>query len=276
MHADSYFALGSTHDVCQDYALAGDAHGYAFGVVADGCSSSPHTDFGARLLAYGAQSVMLAYPSRLHRLGILPLACTSLGHLVPSRCLDATLMAVYDADGFISAHVAGDGVVVARRLDGTHEVHEIEFSGNAPAYLSYQLDGSRLAALIGEDGPGGVREVTSSALAADFTQTEQEWINDGAIDGDDPNSYWWWLPFSVEEYDLVAVMTDGAQSFQRRAGGALEPVPLNEVLREVLAFKGMKGRFVARRLKRFLGRYCAEHGWSHADDFAVAAIYAGG
>jgi hypothetical protein len=287
MYADSYFALGSTHDVCQDYALAGVADDRVIdgrvvddrpiGIAADGCSSSPHTDFGARFLAFGAREALRRSARGAFASGaVLPLACTLAGGMLPMRCLDATLGVVYgDAvPARIHAWLSGDGIIVARLRDGSgYPVTRVEFSGNAPGYLSYQLSSARFQELA--DGPGATRRVDELLLDPSFAELEAMW-GDEQLSEQDPRSFWLYRGYEASKYDLVMVLTDGAQSFQRRVGGALEPVPLHDVLREVLAFKGMKGRFVARRLKRFLGRYCAEHGWSHADDFAVAAVYAGG
>jgi hypothetical protein len=277
MHSDAFFRRGATHDVCQDYALAGEVNGRAFGIVSDGCSSSEHTDFGARFLAFGAREALRQSPaSRFCAEAVLPLACASVGKMVPMGCLDATLGLVYADECRFRVWLSGDGVVVARRRDGEYWVLQVEFSGNAPGYLSYLLDGRRFHALTQEHGPGGIRQVLSATLSQAFKETATaQWKAEPLTPS--PQSFWLDLPCPTDLYDLVMVLSDGALSFQRKAdSGHLEAVPLNEVLSHVLAFKGMSGRFVARRCKRFLERYCQEHGWSHGDDFGVAAVYAGG
>ena len=50
MFADCAFAAGRGHDVCQDYAAAGGGADEPYAILADGCSTSPDTDVGARLL----------------------------------------------------------------------------------------------------------------------------------------------------------------------------------------------------------------------------------
>ena len=65
MHADSFFAIGSTHKINQDYAWGGMPNTHwseysmsaprAIAIVSDGCSSSKDTDFGSRLLAQSAK-----------------------------------------------------------------------------------------------------------------------------------------------------------------------------------------------------------------------------
>src|SRR6476659_1428102 len=46
MNADATINIGATHALCQDYVIAKDRHV----ILSDGCSSSPDTDIGARLL----------------------------------------------------------------------------------------------------------------------------------------------------------------------------------------------------------------------------------
>jgi hypothetical protein len=67
------------------------------------------------------------------------------------------------------------------------------------------------------------------------------------------------------------VMTDGAESFQRRDGTFLL---LETVLKELFAVKCFQGEFMTRRYVGFQ-RWCQKEGWQHTDDLAVAAIYLG-
>ena len=69
MNADSTFTIGSSHQVCQDYAVAGlrndrglasQRNRLAYAVVSDGCSSSIDSDFGSRLLSKAAERLILS------------------------------------------------------------------------------------------------------------------------------------------------------------------------------------------------------------------------
>ena len=54
MAADVFYAIGSTHHVCQDFAVAnGD-----FVILSDGCSSAKDSDWGARLLVKACHNVI--------------------------------------------------------------------------------------------------------------------------------------------------------------------------------------------------------------------------
>ena len=59
VQCDAFFAIGSTHDICQDYALALNISNRSLLIVSDGCSASPSTDIGARILSRCAAQVLL-------------------------------------------------------------------------------------------------------------------------------------------------------------------------------------------------------------------------
>ena len=79
-------------------------------------------------------------------------------------------------------------------------------------------------------------------------------------------------PNETQNTDLLLIASDGIESFQTANG---EPVPVEEVIDEILAIKNFKGEFLSRRCSRFLSKTCVERGWKHADDFAIAGIYVG-
>ena len=63
MISDSYFEIGNTHMVCQDYALNGSSpdNRLHYSIVSDGCSSSKHSEIGAQILCHVAQDCILTY-----------------------------------------------------------------------------------------------------------------------------------------------------------------------------------------------------------------------
>ena len=80
-------------------------------------------------------------------------------------------------------------------------------------------------------------------------------------------------PFRVnflrDEFDLVVLMTDGAESVQ--AEGKDRAEMLAAVVHELTAFKNCTGSFVQRRLQRAV-KYFKSEGWLLGDDLTVAAI----
>ena len=81
--------------------------------------------------------------------------------------------------------------------------------------------------------------------------------------------------FPKDRYDAVAIMTDGATSFQRTivepTSKRLEKVPVCEVLAEVLNFKNYSGFFVQRRCKAALKKF-ADENTLNMDDFSIGVV----
>ena len=94
MNADHHFWMGKTHNVCEDYAMSGTSGGVSYAIVSDGCSSSPDTDFGARILARAAlKHIYQAWSLEKYSDSVINTArsgALSLG--LPQRALDATLL----------------------------------------------------------------------------------------------------------------------------------------------------------------------------------------
>ena len=273
MNADAVFATGAEHVICQDYARAGvisAADGGAelpFAVVSDGCSSSAHTDIGARLLtstlleawrghqASGWLSVVTHARLLAQMAGYAP------------DCLDATLLyARGDGNDHIDVGVIGDGVVAARRVDGVIEFWKIDNDG-APAYLSYALSRERTQAFL--DYTKGARTIShyrdGELVSEQFDRVDP---------GDD--SILWSMKLPVDRFDLVVLLSDGASSFRAEAeDGSSRAIPTWEIVKRVCAVKTTAGQFMTRRCRRFLRRFCIDNHWTHADDFAAAGMAAG-
>lgn len=260
--ADVSFSIGKTHDVCQDYGVADDprqsdlSESGAVAVVCDGCSSSQDTDMGARLLA---RSAILTRPFDpevvIQRANQYRTALE-----LDQHALDATLlMARETPEGDAEVFVCGDGVVVARRRNGTGYDHwTLSFNLNAPEYLSYRLDAGRYAEY--QKAGGGVLTVGGRCPPVeDCLQARVQGVH-------------FYHVFPKDLYDVVLVMSDGAESFQKRDGTRLVSVPLTEVLDQVLDLKVLTHGFLRRRMGKFLGKFCVTNGWQHYDDFAVGGL----
>lgn len=297
MGSDACFRMGSTHQICQDYAIAGARQGLPYAILSDGCSGvhtpgepgSPFTDFGSRFLVRMA-SVFL----RKTIDGGLPLVVESdlewlngeLTHIMgeslaseayriarqagfDKRALDATLIrAVQRPDGSVVVHQAGDGVVAARnRETGLITYTTMKFGNNMPYYLSYLLDIAERRRYF--DLARSV-EVTTANEVAGSGMGGWNWVEETVVH-----------PLIAEipifqrfifgpEYDLVLIMSDGAESFQDQEG---QIVPVGAIVKQLFDVKSFEGEFLIRRCNKFLSRFCAERGWKHTDDFSVAGIH---
>jgi hypothetical protein len=275
MNANGAFVIGQTHDICQDYATAGVLPEGAYAVVADGCSSSPDTDVGARLLVKAAELLVEQLDTRSddsvewYHATAVGQACAHADVLgIDPRCVDATLLTVRARGSQFIATCFGDGAIVLKDRAGEIAVYAVSFTESYPRYPSYFTDIRRLAAL--DARLGNVKEVTKTRLAPDGTVLARETSTSNRsieiVSG------------SIDEFSLVAVMSDGVNSFTATVASETsrrsERLGLEAILPELVAFKSPTGAFVQRRLNRFRAD-CCRRGWQHLDDLAVAAIHLG-
>jgi hypothetical protein len=289
IQTDAAFSIGETHAVCQDYALATTAEeGAQAALLSDGCSSSPHTDIGARLLAHQVQhdlsrfargfalcpddeppqSIAEALVERTYRRAVR--LAWRLG--LPDGCLDATLLGLVaipgETDGTphsLYTLFYGDGVAVYGRRDGTVVILECAYPAGYPFYPAYLASKDRFESWRGV--PGNAQTLTRTVYAADGTLCEQRTFVPNT-----PQYLFRTDPVEYARLSFAAVFSDGAQSFQqRREEGAFVPVPCRDVVRELTTFKSFTGVFARRRLRRF-EEDAAARGWSHHDDLSLAAL----
>lgn len=298
MNSDTFFTGTKTHKVCEDYCRSGqfrwETSNLSYAILSDGCSSSPDTDVGARLLTLATLKTLpftaIALNSGLdgrflQPSKILDYAVAMLDHtLDPDRrpdapaactlnlhCLDATLLVACEVPTGVMVSVSGDGFVLARRHDGAAMVHEFD-CGGAPTYLSYLWEPERKAAYhvqFGGKRTITVRKHTFDPLTSMVVSVHNEWPFLGKADyaGEASPFYTFHLPKTT--YDLVLLCSDGIKSFQTPD---FQTVPVEEVLPHLLSFKSFAGEFVTRRMQSFL-KYTD---WQHNDDLGVAGIYLGG
>ncbi len=273
MGTDFYFRQGHSHSVCQDYAIAGTHKETQFACLSDGCSGlvnpsligSPNTDFGARFLVRAAIDYLnspLIAKGQLPTFDIIHRAW-SMAHIMGlhHESLDATLLlAVRDQKG-VRVYQTGDGVVAARKRTGEIRYFNRQFGNNAPFYLSYLLQPEgvidrylknieiviRNEGTIDQLGGHQVNKNTLQATISDLVETHY---------------------FPEEEYEVVLLMSDGAESFQDANKAA---IPLNQILEHMFAFKGLLGEFLTRRCN-FFEKHCQKNSWRHYDDFSVVGI----
>ena len=115
MHSDSAFYIGTTHDKCEDYAL----HQENLILVSDGCSSSPNTDVGARLVCESAKK----YNAYKFKKGLLMPLCSKIADMIglPPECLDVTLLSSYIEEETVFIEAVGDGnIIVCTKDDALH------------------------------------------------------------------------------------------------------------------------------------------------------------
>jgi hypothetical protein len=279
MNSDCVYRIGRGHAVCQDYAVAG-AGVHPYVILADGCSSSPDTDIGARLLVKAAERFLDRFPGShgaasgldpYHRGAI----CSARAHAallgLSDRSLDSTLLTAVVRGPAWHIAMYGDGVVAVKDRQGRISIKSVSFAEGYPDYPNYGADQARRQAFLARTG--NRRTVETVVLEPDDSVSERDVSTEPGAEacycetGDVAGCEW------------IAVMSDGVHSFTQPVSSALscarQPVALPEVLRELLAFKSTTGVFVQRRVQRFL-QQCTLRGWQHHDDLSVGVIYLGG
>lgn len=283
MHANTYFVKGKLHKTCEDYSWVGRVGDKPYGIVSDGCSSSPDTDIGARLLVRSFSYEIEHNPIDLYALNgtfdnnypwcnNLRLANSlSRAHQVrkvlglSSNCLDATLLQLEVFDHHVQVVIRGDGFFVGRHRANSKllDIYHFDHPANAPEYLNYLADNARHIQYLKEMGSLKNLNIWSAALdqASPIKPSYKRAL-------DEPTFY---KEFKLELYDIIAVMSDGVNTFFDSTRTHLSSV---YVVQNLMNFKNTAGCFVERRMKRYL-KNCQKEGIAHDDDLSMAAIYLG-
>jgi hypothetical protein len=273
MNSDAFFCIGKTHQICQDYAEAGADHV----ILSDGCSTAADSNIGAILLSRAAKLMLKRYPNDVGNF-CEEVAIKSKSYAdameLPEECLYATLGMITGQERRFEAMLHGDGVIAGRRR-GTliWDVSVYEFPSGAPYYLAYKLSQqwrNTYLQRFGVESRLTTYEVVMDTKKSEDVQRGSKVRNDEGSLGPFVRDY----PYG--EYDMVAVMSDGATSFQKtvstQTSKKQESVHVCDVLREVLNFKNYNGAFVQRRCKAAFRKF-AEESVVNMDDFSLGVVY---
>lgn len=246
MNTDHYTEIGSTHIVCQDYALSGSYKNMAYAIVSDGCSSSKHSEIGAQILCHCAKYYLqyLAYKVTKKVFGDLIIKRASQiasMYNLPKSALDATLIVAYMIDDRATVVAYGDGYI-KMLFDGFSLVYNLSYSMEAPAYLSYLLNQEKYNTYLKE-----------------FKD------NKFLIDEDpDPDSPYTHFDTSFPGVKAVLISSDGINSYHKNA----EKI---DVKKDFSSYKRTTGEFVKSNML-FHKRKMQKEGIQHHDDISVAVI----
>ncbi len=274
---DSAFGMGSTHIVCQDFARVSMNPANVYGIIADGCSSSPDTDTGARFLTLAAEQYFQTFPNDDVDVRYITGQAFQAVRMfkMHAHSVDATMLCVRvrQEEGSIiaKATVIGDGYVVARvRENQSLVIFEIKFPSGFPFYGSYLLQKGRYESLLKEGEHGLQRIVNKSVVAKDGTWEADDLPFMESRGSGTPISVAWDFPAAT--YDIVCVYSDGVDSFFDTSNDGRVQVPYQKVLGELSSYRGLVGQFVQRRFARYL-KDAAKRSWVHDDDISVATVY---
>jgi len=260
MNANETYWIGKDHNVCEDYAIAEANDVMSYAIVSDGCSASKDVDFGARALAMSAKKYLRLgevtdfTPEEFGESVIQNAAkVVDIFPYLSFECLDATLLVAWVQNKNLTVYMYGDGLLVHRMKDGINTTH-IHLTSNAPDYLSYHLNPLRRQQY--DELKDNKKEISVEMTPYHPTPVISKPF--------EPYVY----GCSVEEGDVISVISDGINSFRR---SDYTPIPWQELVDEFTAYKNFEGEFVLRRVSAFK-RKCLKDGITHSDDISVASI----
>lgn len=281
LNADCHFHIGRAHLVngrpCQDFAMVKNFHGAICAMVADGCSSGGDTDIGARLIALstaktledslsklsdGGAFGMLAAFLAAERFRIMEKAATLLS--LRHEDLLATCSYALATNRGALIHLAGDGVIAKKTVNGKIIASCYSWSRNAPLYPIYAADGYQafIAAQSGEGAeeafheerweisPDGGQALVSKAV---FSLAESLGGVSAIIDGAE-----------LSDLEFIVVFTDGVCQ--------IDGFDWREAIVNLMSFKNTTGEFAKRRMIRFV-KEAEKIGRGPLDDLAYAVIH---
>lgn len=266
MSADTFYTIGATHQVCQDYALSGPS----YAIVSDGCSSVKDSDWGSRLLTKSLDSIFktkktIQFEDLVEALRLSNLYAKMLD--LEQECLAATLLCVYETEDGFHAYVSGDGFVVAKTISGKLQIVEHEYESGAPFYLYYSLSPELIKSYKQAFPQKNLKVFNSFVANAEkdvrFTDTVQA----------DQQSIQYFFPKEV--YSGVGVVTDGLRSFvkqvKKHTSITNESVGFEKIVGDIFSFKTSEGQYVHRRCQRAFKEFHNKD-IKNNDDFAVGVV----
>lgn len=279
MKTDNYYEIGSSHLTCDDYATSGIFDKTAFAIVADGCSSSPDSEVGSRILTHIAkeavrkfQSDFFIYPKdsadfkafssrfRQHIITTADMVQKQLS--LNELALDSTLLVAVSQGVKSVVFVFGDGTVILRYKDGSVGSYTIDF-GNIPYYLSYNLSSERKQIYSND------KDTQIKYRSHNYNEYQTTSYPPNILDGIYDHSC-----FAFDDtVSTIAVSSDGLLSYQKeQENGVLQDIPLSDVIARVIGYKNYSGEFVKRRMNKVKREFEKEK-ISHYDDISVATIH---
>jgi hypothetical protein len=286
-NSDSFFEIGTSHRVCEDFSLHGvfdTKMGYFYySIVSDGCSTAlcengirnpVNVDIGSRLLALIARNsieeILINYSVFDYNFkvileeNILKKMINAIDDLcIPPESFRCTLginLHHYDMSLFL---LWGDGGFVFERENEIY-IYNFEYKSGAPYYLSYKLDNYINKKYFDEFG----KDVIYTIIAIDKeTNTIKE--ENKKIIGCDKSPFYSSFCYPYDSYFTSSIFSDGAMSFVNQDDDS--SVPLCEVIDQILNIKIPQGNFMGR-VMNLMHRWQKKNKIVHYDDFSVGTI----
>lgn len=261
---DSFFSIGSTHNICQDYAIHGKTEKICYGILSDGCSSVKDSDIGSRILCKIVEDFIInKYDINLEIKDIYDLIksfilkkISKLNLKLPSETYYSTLLLFITNKKHTDIFIFGDGYLKIKYME-KEIVKSFKYSKNAPYYLAYDLNEKDKKMYF--DTFKQVLEINNTEIIND--QTNSELI---VKEVDEKIFY----RFENENLISISIMSDGVESFQDFNKKDIEDI---EIVKNITNYKNTNGTFVDRRLKAFF-RDCNKNKVQNKDDLSIVSL----
>ena len=265
INTDAIFLQGSDHQVCEDYATNfGSKERSNRIILCDGCSSSPMTDVGARLLALiASQSINLSWNSEVVFGFLKWIVEKDYGDFLRMNpfMFDATLLFAFEKKDKINLGMYGDGICIIKYKDNCMTVYDRSFENNYPNYFSYQLNQKRKEDYLKIDENCFISIFGFENNDFNFIESFKN-----------PLDYYH-LPLVKSQVEWLLLMSDGIHSFYKiNEQGKREYIDFLEIIKKLIDFKNYHGIFIQRQVKSLMKQLKKENIF-HYDDFSVAGMY---
>jgi serine/threonine protein phosphatase PrpC len=262
INTDAIFLKGTDHLVCQDYATNfGSNKENNHIIVCDGCSSSPMSDVGARILALKTAELTnkdyIKNNEDLISCLIDSLKYNSELLKINPQMLDTTLLTAYIKDDKSYILNYGDGVSITKFKNGNIKISNICFEQGYPNYLSYRLDKARYE---------------------NYKSINQIQKHEGYFNFESTDNYEFIIDYLGGHYNLnliewIILTSDGIHSFYKKdENGKRTSIDFLEIAKQLVDFKNFHGVFVERHVRSLIKRLEKQNIF-HYDDFSVAGLY---
>lgn len=291
-NTDYYMEMGNSHNICEDYAINGTINGEVpYIIVCDGCSSSDHSDVGARIIAHCCQKVLFdLYTNYLNDLDnsyilnkdyiktkIIDNAKQIVSALGMSfEICDATLMYAFVFENILHCAVYGDGNVVISKKDGNYTWDNYSYESNAPLYLSYDMDLYRKKLYLEHLDFGG-KKITKESNTYVSNLYQQKEVSTKIVSSLD-SMYSYTIP--IFDIKSITLSTDGIETYSHNTKRLIENPSQEELskystesmIQKMVSYKNNNGEFVKRRMKA-MKLDCEKSQVGHFDDVSCATIW---
>jgi hypothetical protein len=268
---------------CQDYALdleKEDESGII--VVSDGCSSTSHSDLGARILSHlAATEIKNNQPIGPHLIFKAHQSLLSLGFTKKEDIFEAlctTLLIAEEKENEIAIHTWGDGTICAQYEDYFHAIN-IEYLINAPYYLVYDAfpefkkeyqtsypKNKKLISALKFKVKDCDKFISSTSFCYDYLEVLESNNLETSYDCDFSSF------FPKNGLQKILLMSDGLRSFQSFIDGKYQEIIWERIMIQIL--NSWEKNFYGSLTKRMvsLKNKWEELGWVMNDDLAVGCL----